>query len=103
MTYSDLSQELQDAYAWLDPASKLAPLKWDGTGEDRVLRFKANQAITWVHDVNDGLSLNKLWVAAHREHWLIADMMELYRQMGYSLSGFGDIFYDRIKSRRKKF
>ena len=87
MTYYDLTPELQKSYQWLDDVSKQAPLEWVGS----VIRFKRNLAVGWAQEHSN---LNDMWIEASRNKWPLEDMMSFYRQIGYSLSGFGDIFHD---------
>jgi hypothetical protein len=100
-TYTDLSPDLQEAYAWLDPISKTAPLAWVGTGKNKVLRFKANRAIVFMYNMK-GCDMNDIWRMAIEAKWSTEDVMSLYRQIGYSLSGFGEVFTDE-RMRRKTF
>lgn len=99
-TYADLSPDLQEAYAWLDPISKTAPLAWVGTGKNKVLRFKANRAIVFMYE--EYRDMNEIWSMARSAKWSTEDVMSLYRQLGYSLSGFGDVFTEE-RMRRKTF
>jgi hypothetical protein len=96
MTYRDLDKPLRKSYRDLDRESKRAPLEWDG----KVLRFKKTPAVSWAVDRID---INGLWVAAQVEGWPIRDLMSLYRHIGYSLSGFMDVFNEtRMKEWGKK-
>jgi hypothetical protein len=89
MTYRDLDHELRTAYFDLDEESKRYPLEWDGN----VIRFKANAAVRWV---SRKIDLNALSIASQDADWPIQDVMTFYRMMGYSLSGFMDIFGDHL-------
>lgn len=42
--------------------------------------------------VRSCLDLNELWRDLHRGLFTIEEMMKFYMQMGYSLSGFGEVF-----------
>ena len=90
MTYHDLSPELQEAYADLDDESKSAPLEW----RDGVLRFKSNAAVRYALDHTN---LSDMWIDASRNEWPREDIMSLYRQMGYSLCGFCDVFGEHMQ------
>lgn len=84
MTYYDLPQDLQDMYAWLDDDAKNYPVEW----VDGVIRFKRNKCVDWC--ASRGI-LNDMWMAARKEQWPKKDIQFFYRQIGYSLSGYGDI------------
>ena len=94
MTYADLSPDLQDEYDWLDEESKQAELEWD----DQVLRFKKDPVIDFLW-ANRMVDLNILAVAAMKHKWPLKYMMRFYRGLGYSLSGFGDIFHEERMER----
>ena len=85
MTYHDLPKELQESYADLDEESKQAPLTW----RDGVIRFAENIAVRYAVD---HCNLNDMWMEGIRNEWPIQDVMRLYRQMGYSLCGFMEVF-----------
>jgi hypothetical protein len=87
MTYKDLTPELQEAYSSLDKNAKKALLVWDGD----VLRFKANRCVKYYIDSNEGL-LNNMWAAARKHKWPKSHLRKFYRMMGYSLSGYLDVF-----------
>lgn len=61
-----------------------------------ALRFKEN-AIIWflLEEATAGrkCDLNRLWIKFHDK---LDDMMELYRLIGYSASGYGDVFCDKV-------
>lgn len=57
---------------------------------DNVIRFKKNKAVCFVYD---NRKTNDLWVEYHEGRIPLEDIEHLYMQIGYSLSGFGDIFY----------
>jgi hypothetical protein len=100
MTWYDLSPEWQEGYKDLDENSKRYPLKWFND----AIRFKPNVIVRFLIDKltedkprfhGDGrFDLNNLWNVAYKEHWPVEDMRQVYRMMGYSLSGFLEVFHD---------
>lgn len=70
---------------------------------NRVLRFKADPMTRWIVDVamsgsGGRLTIHDLWVAFQNKHggrWSRKKMMRFYREMGYSLCGFGEVFGQR--------
>lgn len=93
MTYQNLDRKTREGYEDLDEISKRYPLIFDGDG---VLRFQQNRAVRFAADVltheEHGRNLNCMWIQAQREHWPMEDLRQFYREMGYSLCGFMDIF-----------
>ena len=89
MTYKDLPQDLQEAYDWLDEESKQVELEWDS----QVLRFKTNPVIKYLYNAGK-LDMNAIAINAMHNEWPLKYMMRFYRDLGCSLSGFGDIFHD---------
>jgi hypothetical protein len=87
MTYKDLTPELQEAYSSLDKNAKKALLVWDGD----VLRFKANECVRYYVGL-PFTSLNDMWAVAIGKGWPRSDLRKFYRMMGYSLSGYLDVF-----------
>lgn len=59
---------------------------------DGIWRFKSNDIVR--HIIDNYKILNDLWVAFHDNKYSLEDMEVFYQQMGYSLSGFLDIFYE---------
>ena len=65
------------------------------------LRYKKNPLVRFLLD-NGKVSLNDLWNNLYNlDNATIDDMMQLYRDIGYSLEGFEEIFWD--KGMREKF
>jgi hypothetical protein len=62
--------------------------------EHGIIRWKQNGAVRWV--VDNGVDLNALSIAHQRGFIPTEDYMAFYRQMGYSLSGYLDIFAEAI-------
>ena len=85
LTFYNLPPDVQEAYAGLDDASKQYPLEMDG----KVIRFKANLPVKFCVD---HINLNDLWKEASRNDWPGEDLRQFYREMGYSLCGFLEIF-----------
>lgn len=56
--------------------------------ENGVLRWKVNKAVRWLLELQDYQPLNRLSLAGIPEQ----DRRELYRLMGYSISGYMEIF-----------
>jgi hypothetical protein len=68
---------------------------------DGELRYKKNPLVRFLLDKGK-VSLNDLWNNFDNlDNATIDDMMQLYRDMGYSLEGFEEIFWD--KGMREKF
>lgn len=59
-----------------------------------TLRFRPNNAVRALLDGNNNYTLNELWVDFLRGNTPIQleDMMSLYRDIGYSLFGFWEVF-----------
>lgn len=89
MTYAYLPKDMQEAYDWLDEESKQVELEWD----HHVLRFKPDPVIEFLWE-SRMVDLNALAFQAIKQKWPLKYMMRLYRGLGYSLSGFIDIFHD---------
>jgi hypothetical protein len=65
----------------------------------RVLRFKRDPMVRWIVDValngSGRLTLNDLWVAKESDFggkWSRRKLKQFYRDMGYSLCGFMEMF-----------
>ena len=58
-----------------------------------VLRYEANTATRWACDHSD---LNELWMAFYRGEIALWDLVEFYRDIGYSLQGFDEIWGERL-------
>jgi hypothetical protein len=92
MTWNDLPRDLRDSYDWLDTNSKQAELEWDG----KILRFKADPVIeSAMRILASSRELNTLWIRSQGKP--LEYMMDFYRKSGYSVSGFSDVFSDRIE------
>ena len=90
MTYRDLPPTTREDYAELDDESKSCPLVIDEHG---TVRFKRNRVIDGAFDAGL-LDLNGIWENMVTNNLPMEDMMQLYRMLGYSLSGFMEVFID---------
>lgn len=62
---------------------------------DGCIRFKANPYVRFLYDeaaAGRVCSLNELIRKGHEEKWPRSELRQLYRLMGYSVSGYGDVF-----------
>lgn len=62
--------------------------------DDGVYRFQEDKLIRWTCD--HGVSLNDMCVAFQRGHFSLEEYMRYYRGLGYSLSGFAEVFGDHL-------
>jgi len=96
MTYKDLTPREQKFWANLDSVSKAYPLVRDRRG---VLRFESLPVVALLAEYyasrSEGHNLNQLWLEAECNHWPVESVRILYRMMGYSLTGFVEIFADK--------
>lgn len=61
---------------------------------DGTLRYQQNPLIRWLCDEID---LNRMWVEYRRHHtWTQEQFMQFYRDIGYSLSGFEEIWGEAL-------
>lgn len=65
-------------------------------GKERVLRFATEPIVLMIHELYE-VNLNQLWVIIHcsGSPAALPNLMEYYRDLGYSLSGFMDVFWHR--------
>jgi hypothetical protein len=63
--------------------------------EDAVIRYKENSAIRWMMD-HKSTDLNQMWIAYRRDEIDRDDFMHFYRDLGYSLAGFGEVWGDEL-------
>lgn len=61
--------------------------------ERGVYRFAQNQLYCWLLE-NGEVDLNSMCIAYQMGHFTLEEYMEFYRGIGYSLSGFEEIFGD---------
>ena len=69
--------------------------------EHRTLRFRANSTIGYLlheHKKANKDGLNAVWDDAYLNDHTVKEMVELYIHMGYSLSGFEEIFGDAMNT-----
>ena len=59
--------------------------------EHGTLRYQANQLIDWLWK-HQRIDLNELWRAYGTGAWSRREFMQLYRDLGYSLSGFEEVW-----------
>lgn len=63
--------------------------------EEGTLRYQENTLITWLHDIYH-IDMNNLWVAYRRKVFTRDEFMQFYRDIGYSLSGFEEVWGDAL-------
>lgn len=61
--------------------------------EDNVLRWQRSPMMRWL---SDNVDINAMWLAYHHSAFPLEDFTRFYRDMGYSLCGFIDIFGDEL-------
>ena len=61
--------------------------------EQGIFRYKKNPMIRWLCDHID---LNDMWRAYRNEGWDTKTFMQFYRDIGYSLGGFEEIWGDEL-------
>lgn len=54
-----------------------------------VLRYKVNPMMRWL---SDHVDLNEMWIAYRQGAWDRDTFMQFYRDIGYSLGGFEEIW-----------
>ncbi len=54
-----------------------------------VVRFQSNKVVTWLLDAGR-INLNEIGLLS----FPIEDLMQFYMLIGYSVSGFGEIFFE---------
>lgn len=59
--------------------------------EQDTLRWKPNRLMQWLGD-REPLPFNDMYVACDRGDFPVADLKRFYRDIGYSLSGYLEIF-----------
>lgn len=60
--------------------------------DNNVLRFKKNECMCYLCDRID---LNKMWIDFYKGTFTKKEFMQFYRDIGYSLSGYLDIWLDK--------
>jgi hypothetical protein len=63
--------------------------------DDGRLFYKANTVMKWLR-IQHKIDLNALWEAFHAGFVKEADLMQFYRDIGYSLGGFDELFGEAI-------
>lgn len=66
----------------------MQPMQEIYRGRDGVIRFKPNKIIQWLFD-NGHLDMNKIQTI----DFIDEDRVQLVQQLGYSVSGFGNLSY----------
>lgn len=62
--------------------------------EQGVLRYAANPLICWLQE---RVSINDMWIAYARSGaWTREQFMQFYRDIGYSLSGFEEVWGEEL-------
>lgn len=84
---------LLEHYGW---ALRLFPKATFVRTPDGVIRFQGNRIFRYLIDNQKVVDLNKLWVEACCGKFTLKEMMDLYIGLGYTLSGFVDIFPDGL-------
>lgn len=81
---------LREHYADILVAFPNAVICLDGGG---VLRFRQSALARWI---GNHISLNEMVIDCQRGEFPIEELIQFYMDMGYSLSGFVDVFGDEI-------
>jgi hypothetical protein len=95
---SEIETLVAEHYDWLDTDAKVAPVEM----VDGVLRFRANRVVRFLLDhakQGEECNLNDLWAFAEAAEVYREEMQEFYRLIGYSLSGYGEIDFERLPAR----
>lgn len=58
-----------------------------------IVRWQVNPLMRWI---SERIDLNEMCVAAQRNQFSADDYMKFYRDMGYSLCGFLEVFGERL-------
>lgn len=61
--------------------------------EAGVLRYKRNPLVCWLQEHID---LNEMWKAYGQGTWSREAFMQFYRDIGYSLSGFEEVWGEEL-------
>jgi hypothetical protein len=64
------------------------PIGFDSNG---TIRFKKNEIVDFLLE-HGTVDLNRLWLMLYKKQFSVDDMIQFYQLIGYSVSGFGDIF-----------
>lgn len=100
--------KLLEDYKWLKlfPDYIIDGIKADKNG---TFRFPSNRIIRYLIDSsrhNELTDLNNIWALYNIESFSRREMMELYMQIGYSLTGFEEVFggaLDEMEEANMKF
>lgn len=84
-------EDWPESLLWQAQFAKDHPVYRD---QENVLRYEPNPLIMWMLEhANGQISLNDMWIAFLRGDTFTRDeFMEFYRDIGYSLSGFDEIW-----------
>ena len=61
--------------------------------EQGVLRYKQNPLVCWL---SGHIDLNEMWRSYGQGTWSREAFMQFYRDIGYSLSGFEEVWGDEL-------
>lgn len=89
---------VDENYSDMDPAALAAPKTFDGP----VLRFRPNRVLNFLlaqAAAGSKCNMNELWIFACNAGVYRDEMQEFYRLIGYSLSGYMEIGFTRLKKR----
>jgi len=67
--------------------------------DDGVLRYRENKVVSWLRESRNQC-MNEIAVMHQRGMFTLEDMMEFYRLIGYSLSGFEEIWHEKDPATR---
>ncbi len=84
----DWTPRERELFEDLDAASQMHPIERD---KDGILRFKANRLVRFLLDEYQP-GLNDLWQRHGQRYFSRAEMQAVYRDMGYSLGGYHEIW-----------
>lgn len=66
-----------------------------GLDQNGVLRFEETPTKSQIWLDHQTQDLNQIWTNYHRGKYTMADMMQFYREIGYSLCGYVDVWSDK--------
>src|SRR6266568_5737969 len=64
--------------------------------QDGVLRYQINPLIWWIWATKK-VDINEMWLLYANGMWSRDVFMQFYRDMGYSLSGFEEVWSDALE------
>lgn len=59
---------------------------------DGILRYKKKPIMRWL---SDHIDLNAMWMAYYEGEFTKKEFKQFYRNMGYSVSGFEEVWSDK--------